>query len=369
MRGAVQEKRDQGVSPVIGMILIVAITVVLAAVVGMTVLGFGDLGSGGKVVGVVPQNTGNAEKPMQLTLWGADLAKMKGVQVAVATAEGERVGTPVNRQAVFSDGAPVLIEFEEGFSEGEYPVTVTGTFADGTEQMIYTGKVNFGDVKGRMPVETDDKEKLIVKAESANYWRVTLTDITKYSDKKSISKWRLDFGDGKYTEYTQETYTNKTEHTYASPSDPSEITATYTVTYRAYYNDGTVTTASIEIVIFGSYNENSLHKYVSNFKIEEKGEMPDHIDLKYVTSETYWKVWMDDKGIQINVNTLKNGANNVKFYIDNTLQTNSNNDGTGIYTGLLKDAKSGEQHILRLEVYNSSKSEMLTSHTVTLTIR
>ena len=60
MRGAVQEKIDQGVSPVIGMILIVSITVVLAAVVGMTVLGFGYRGSVEYGEGAVLQNTSTA---------------------------------------------------------------------------------------------------------------------------------------------------------------------------------------------------------------------------------------------------------------------------------------------------------------------
>ncbi|WP_338095251.1 PKD domain-containing protein [Methanorbis rubei] len=243
----------------IGTILLVAITVVLVAIAGAMVLGFGDAVSGGKIIGVVPHTTGDDAKPLQLTFWGEDLVKMKGVQVAVATAEGVRIGSPVDNKTVFSDGVPVLIEFDESFAEGEYPMAITATFDDKTEQVIYTGKIRIGaigkylpEAKNRAtPVIVIDNYKTIKDTKIAELRAIVLE--TEKNEPYKIIEYRWDFGDGNSSRNS----VNNTIHQYAKKA------GNYTVTLEIVYDDMTKNTANTTIIF---EDGDSIETYLSDFK-------------------------------------------------------------------------------------------------------
>ncbi|SEW10652.1 type IV pilin [Halobacterium jilantaiense] len=61
---------DRGVSPVIGVILMVAITVILAAVIASFVLGFGDSVNQNAQAGVTVENNGSSSYDVTLTSLG-----------------------------------------------------------------------------------------------------------------------------------------------------------------------------------------------------------------------------------------------------------------------------------------------------------
>lgn len=119
-------KNEDAVSPVIGVILMVAITVILAAVIAMFVFNMaGDVQSS-KTVGVT--------------------ANLEGKNVTVTYMGGTDHATLVSLNATLYDADTVLINFTEaeGLSVGQKiivltkenrvpkSIVVTGTFSDGT---------------------------------------------------------------------------------------------------------------------------------------------------------------------------------------------------------------------------------------------
>ncbi|MDV0442475.1 hypothetical protein McpAg1_17190 [Methanocorpusculaceae archaeon Ag1] len=381
MRG----KGNSGVSPVIGMILIVAITVVMAAVVGVTVLGFGDAVSGGKTIGVVPHTTGDDTKPLQLTFWGEDLVKMKGVQVAVATAGGVRIGTPVNNLTVFSDGVPVLIEFEEGFDEGYYPMVITATFDDKTEQVIYTGKMRVG-AKWKTPQEVSDRARIAISCDVMNY-RLNITDKSTYVEEYPVKKWTLDYDDGTpIKEYSPLEYPKDTKlflHDYpklnAILSEKS-----YNVTFTVYYEDDKCTSVTEEVTTYLSIEDEGIRKYLKVFKFQTKyllkdGEDPENnmdtfMDLRFVNTVTIWRESLPKQGVQVtiarNIDTRYNYWMDVDgwyFYDDEDKDKENPTDSpTGIT--VLANAKPGDVRSITVAPYNNTAGILMT-HTVTITIR
>lgn len=116
LKGLKEENR--GVSPVIGVILMVAITVILAAVIGTFVLGLGD-----------------------------SLQQAPQSQISVADAEGE---SPVNNSGpqsiltISHDGGDAL-------ADGEYRIRVkneSGSFHDLHNTTAATGTFTIGDASG-----------------------------------------------------------------------------------------------------------------------------------------------------------------------------------------------------------------------------
>ncbi|KUK69213.1 MAG: Uncharacterized protein XD88_1449 [Methanocalculus sp. 52_23] len=122
------KRNDDAVSPVIGVILMVAITVILAAVIAAFVFGLvGNIG-GAKVVGMT--TTINSSNPDTIDiLWqgGADLASLQDIS---GTVNGTSFD-PVN--VTPSIGSISTINTTHDI-EGR--VVLVGEFSDGSEQIL-----------------------------------------------------------------------------------------------------------------------------------------------------------------------------------------------------------------------------------------
>lgn len=171
--------KDSGVSPVIGTILLVAITVVLVAIIAAVIMGMaGDVNSA-KQVGITvdthevihTSDPFDSEVTMGLAvrvMGGKDVANLRSLTVSVEGAHGKLPylgagGEPTSPSTIMKRsyesissseviGLPLyyLITPAPGEYEGQtdyggdefgyYPnalVTVTGIFADGTEVVLY----------------------------------------------------------------------------------------------------------------------------------------------------------------------------------------------------------------------------------------
>ena len=141
-------KKDDAVSPVIGTILLVAITVVLVAIVAAVVMGMvGGMGDN-KDVGVLVQPVTNGTTANSVAL--------------LVTISSGKDATNVNNLTVYADGKSMTSEtsfsdttalsvgkpykFTASATEvpaGSHSVTVTAGFMDGTVQTVYSGKQGF----------------------------------------------------------------------------------------------------------------------------------------------------------------------------------------------------------------------------------
>ena len=129
-------RNDQAVSPVIGVILMVAITVILAAVIAAFV--FGAAGNIGKsyTVAVTVQKTSFTSANVVFS-GGKDsdqlaiiTVKENGVSQGTITQDSITKRIPV--------GSTLLIQLNQSRPAGEVKdhIVVTGMFLDGTEQII-----------------------------------------------------------------------------------------------------------------------------------------------------------------------------------------------------------------------------------------
>ncbi len=126
-------KKNDGVSPVIGTILLVAITVVLVAIISAVVMGMaGGIGSS-YVVGVtVTEDSSAIAGTALITITGGnDASKLEKLYVYNATG--------MNSSALTTVGVPNSIFI----GVGSQVISVVGNFADGTNQTIYTATVNY----------------------------------------------------------------------------------------------------------------------------------------------------------------------------------------------------------------------------------
>jgi flagellin-like protein len=121
-------KNDEAVSPVIGVILMVAITVILAAVIAAFVFGMAGNVSKTKVVSVTAQRAGATS--IQLTnMGGQDVGSLTGNIVVtgdVSGTLGTAVGNTVSITTTVASNARVI---------------ATGTFTDGTSQVLLDTRV------------------------------------------------------------------------------------------------------------------------------------------------------------------------------------------------------------------------------------
>ncbi|MCQ1538964.1 type IV pilin [Methanocalculus taiwanensis] len=117
------KRNDDAVSPVIGVILMVAITVILAAVIAAFVFGLVGNVQGAKVVGLTVSQT-NATYGEITWQGGADLTNIAYWNVTSPANDDSGENPQI--------GDLDLIEF----SPGER-VIITGTFNDGTTQVIF----------------------------------------------------------------------------------------------------------------------------------------------------------------------------------------------------------------------------------------
>jgi len=115
---------DRAVSPVIGVILMVAITVILAAVIGTFVLGLGDSLGGSATAGVTVDGDNTTDVTVTLT----NLGTAESVKIVYA-ANGTSVGSgnlgagtlPMNRT-----GASVTLSNSSGLGGQNYNIVAAG---------------------------------------------------------------------------------------------------------------------------------------------------------------------------------------------------------------------------------------------------
>ncbi|MFA5222374.1 MAG: type IV pilin N-terminal domain-containing protein [Methanoregula sp.] len=122
---AFTKKNDEAVSPVIGVILMVAITVILAAVIAAFVFGMAGNVSKTKVVSVTAQRAGNS---VALTnMGGQDVGSVTSFSVSIAGADPTALTTMTK-----------TVGSTEKVTAATNPsrVIVTGLFNDGTTQVL-----------------------------------------------------------------------------------------------------------------------------------------------------------------------------------------------------------------------------------------
>ena len=135
----VSTKKNDGVSPVIGTILLVAITVVLVAIISAVVMGMtGGIGTSHVVgVKVVPgENITANGASLLVTITGGDITGLtkltvyNGSNLVNVSTATPSVGVPMQ-----------FYNATNKMTAGPASISVVGTFPDGN-QTIYTGTIN-----------------------------------------------------------------------------------------------------------------------------------------------------------------------------------------------------------------------------------
>ncbi len=122
-------KRDDAVSPVIGVILMVAITVILAAVIAAFVFGMtGNVDKTKNIALVASQNTTVPTNVDIVNHGGKDIQDVAAFNVSVGGAI--RTGTPELGVVTGSVGV------YPGASTGKDRIVVTARFIDGSNQVV-----------------------------------------------------------------------------------------------------------------------------------------------------------------------------------------------------------------------------------------
>jgi flagellin-like protein len=124
------DKNEEAVSPVIGVILMVAITVILAAIIAVFVLSMANtVPEANKVVGFAVSAT---EDGIVVTnMGGQDVGELKEVAIRVSGADCE----PEPVVAMTGVGNTTLCD-RVATGTNKDQVTITGTFYDNTEQVL-----------------------------------------------------------------------------------------------------------------------------------------------------------------------------------------------------------------------------------------
>ncbi len=140
-------KKDAAVSPVIGTILLVAITVVLVAIVAAVVMGMVGGVSDSKTVGVTAQPFANAtESGLIVTVTGGKDANM--LTNITPYMNGVTFASPTN--GVIQNpkvGQPVTVTVMDG-KAANGSLTLTASFTDGTQAVILQNNVNIPAKQG-----------------------------------------------------------------------------------------------------------------------------------------------------------------------------------------------------------------------------
>lgn len=120
-------RNEEGVSPVIGVILMVAITVILAAVIAVFVFGLaGDLESSAQKEVTLTTGTSSDGEVLVTIFAGKDVSSLNKL---TANPTGDEDSTSTTSIAIGTT-------WNTGFTSSAVPVTVVGTFNDGTEQVL-----------------------------------------------------------------------------------------------------------------------------------------------------------------------------------------------------------------------------------------
>ncbi|MGB9964051.1 type IV pilin [Halobacterium hubeiense] len=133
----IPDRDDRGVSPVIGVILMVAITVILAAVIASFVLGFGDNVSESVQAGVDIQATeGNSDGQVTVTWISEGTAESLEVNASTTTNVEMPDNTTLN-----SVGDTVTIDEGDDGGETTFTVNVIGVGSSGTRTVVTSEQV------------------------------------------------------------------------------------------------------------------------------------------------------------------------------------------------------------------------------------
>ena len=127
--------KDEGVSPVIGVILLVAITVILAAVIAAFVFGYAGSMGKTKVVSVTFERTGTGTADVMFT-GGIDTRLLDTLRATTDSTLGS-CGTDLTR---VGDYVPVGGRITCSGLTQEDHVTVIGFFNDDTQQVLLDTK-------------------------------------------------------------------------------------------------------------------------------------------------------------------------------------------------------------------------------------
>ena len=120
-------KDEKGVSPVIGVILMVAITVILAAVIASFVFGMGT--SVKKTYNVAVTAVQSGTDVIVTLAGGPDFQSLVGVNVTCTSSTGGTASDTLDTHV----GASVTLACGSG---GADRVLVVGSFADGSQQIL-----------------------------------------------------------------------------------------------------------------------------------------------------------------------------------------------------------------------------------------
>jgi len=373
-------KPESGISPIIGVILLIFLTLVLVGGAALIFFSFTDTLADEKQVYITAESTGNSTNPLTIQIWKMDEGpKLKGLFVSANTPTGISTGTPDPEQETFFEGESIPIGFETGFPKGSYTITVTGVFDDGTEQILFIRTMTL-EAEGQT-IQEVSTEKLILVAEYHTWKpnRIYLTDTTPYTNISNISYWTLDLG---YTGAVTQILFNPpvdAEYTY-----PLEVFTSpdqdFLITYTAYYTDGKTKTSIQKIIqLHTSQPEDEIGKYIGNYKIGGEclrgtGDSTHHIPLIGTISIEIWREDISGREIiveghylpalQINLNSPKNGANSVtvtcdtEFRVGNTAYFASGETYTGELSTFYPNTAGTSAITVTLKVYDINETKL-----------
>lgn len=130
---------DNGVSPVIAVILMVAITVILAAVIAASILDYAASASHPKTIAVSVQYI-NEKEIRVVYVGGPDAVQLLRISATVAPASGSVQMKTIERQDPYTPpkiGSVLTFNASPGetFSPGDR-VKITARYIDGSEQIV-----------------------------------------------------------------------------------------------------------------------------------------------------------------------------------------------------------------------------------------
>ncbi len=125
-------KRDDAVSPVIGVILMVAITVILAAVIAAFVFGMAGNVSKTKTLGVTAEQT-NATAIIVTNHGGKDVNDLSSLWINGTNSDGAAYTAPANHDLGITTGSTATVLTA---TDGKDHVVVIGYWVDGSSQVV-----------------------------------------------------------------------------------------------------------------------------------------------------------------------------------------------------------------------------------------
>ncbi len=334
-----KSKPEAGISPTIGVILLIFLTIVLVGGAALIFFGFADSLTEPKQAYITAETTDNATNPLVLHVWHVgDGTELRDLIVSVNTPDGVSIGTPTKISDAFNVGETIPVEFDTGFPKGSYLVTVTGEFADGAKQVLFTKTMDLG--ADGQKIHEVSTEKLFLLADYA-YWKpnkIYLMDTTPYKNVANISYWTVDFG---YSGADiQVLFEPADDYSYTYPPEAFNGTSqTFLITYTAYYIDGkSKTTVQKEVQLYISEQPGELGEYVKNYKIggeslQGTGDSTHHIPLVGILATTIWREDIEGRyiivdgeyqpALQVNLNDPKEGASSVTITSDTEFRVGS----------------------------------------------